>query len=163
MDESWPGDSGAEGIQLPEGHFVIDLFRIAAGYAVERNLCELGFEGQNGPRLPSGVGWFDSRQLQHFLNEREILCADFDGLLIGFEVVVAVRQSQTTLIEIRYHHSGILSVRAGAKTEEGNSPGTVQITHGVGQAGLVPNRRDAIELRFQGSPALGFNRHFVRA
>ncbi len=99
-------------------HFVVDGVRIAASDAILRALRQLGFD----PHDCSGSGRSLRRripnELQHLLHVRQVLFAQLDGLVVVFEIVVAIRQTKTALIECADHLLGVFRVLSGAEVKQ---------------------------------------------
>ena len=76
---------------------------------------------QYGLRVGGSLRGRFTRQLQHLLHMRYVLLAQLHRLGIRFQVVVAIRKTETALVGIRNHLRGVLGVRGGIEVEESYS------------------------------------------
>ena len=141
-----PAEPGAQGGKFLASHLVVNLLRIAPAGLVQRALGQAGFNVHH--RLGFGRGFLRSvpQQLEHLLYVRNVLLAEFHGLGIVLEVVVAIGQTQPALIHFADDLAGILEVRTRAEAEHDVRTFPVQASSFLGQIGLRFHPRDALEV-----------------
>ena len=82
---------------------VVDLVGIAPRHQLERPFGQAGLEAHYGLRVGSSLLRPLAQQLQHLLDMLHILVPQLDGFRVVFEIIIAVRQTQTALIGLRNH------------------------------------------------------------
>ena len=154
----------AQGDGLFARHFVIAILGIAAFGAIHRSLREGGLDAQHGL---GGIG----RLFRRLAGQGEDLRDVFDKMLahllhlgvVIFDVVVAVGQRQSALIDVSDDLIGVVQVGSGIKIKEWVGPVEMDVGNFLDQCRFVLHRSNTIELRFHGGNPLGVDRLFVHA
>ena len=152
---------------------MIAVFRIAPLRTIHLGLCQFGLNSQN--RVGHLGGFFDYTR-RRCRRTRWSLCqrirfadvfhqclTDAFGLLVIFQVIIAVRHGQAALIEVRDHLIGIVQIRHGIKRKQRTCPDHVGAGDLVDQSLFVVDGPDAIQLRLQRVDASAVHRLLVHA
>ena len=92
--------------------------RIAADGAVHGGFGESGLDGQHGLGFGSGNFGLVARQLKHLLHVVQVFLTRLDRLGVVLDVVIAIGQSETALIEVSDGLARIVHVGHLAEAEE---------------------------------------------
>ncbi len=126
---------------------------IATGSAVHGGLGKSGFDGENGFSFGGGYVRLVSRELEHLLHVFEIFRTRLDRLGIVFNVVIAVGQSDSTLVDVCDGHARVVHVRLLIEGEQSWLVSLVHIGDLLDHVGPGLQTIDARELGSQGRGA----------
>ena len=109
---------GRQPERLFAGHFVVAVFGIAAQSAVHGSLGQRGLNAQHGLRCLGGLLRRLAGKRKHLSGIFHQVLAHLHHLGIVFDVVAAVGQRESALIEVGDHRIGIVQVGRRIKIEE---------------------------------------------
>ena len=144
---------GGEPCQFAGGALVVVLLPIPQGDVVPLDGGEPGFEGQNPLGLAARVRFPEAAQ--HGGDMLLVLLAQ--GLTLGIllEVVVPIRQPQSTLIEVDRIAVGGLGIGVDPDAERRAAAHAATLGKGTGQRGLITDPIDVGQRRCQRGKPLG--------
>src|SRR5207253_10026481 len=93
-----PVERRAERLQFLPAQFVIQLGWIAALHASERPFRKCSLDLRDSLCFGRGGFWLISQQLEHLLDVDQIFLPQLLRFISIFQVVVAIRQSYTSLV-----------------------------------------------------------------
>ena len=144
-------------------HHVVALLGIAAFGAVHGNLRQPGLDRKHGLSFGGSVLRFIACQLEHLLHVLLILLPRLHRLGIVFDVVVAIRQRDSTLVEVRDGQTGIVHVGHGIETEQHRDAMAMHVGDLRNDLLLRLDGRDAAHLRLKRRGPLFLDRALVHA
>jgi len=106
--------------QVLHGHGVVGVIRIAPRHAFQREFGQLGLDRHHHLglrfRIPSGVLRL-GQQIEHIGHMLGIFRPQIDGARVRLEIVVAIRQADSALVDIGDVHARVLRVRPRAEAK----------------------------------------------
>src|SRR5690349_17288372 len=97
---------------------MIQIVGISTRDTVLRAFGKRRFKSHNGLGGRRSLIGAVAEQSEHLAEMRYILLADLHRLRIGAEIVIAIRQAETALIEPRDHQLGILVIGSRVEVEQ---------------------------------------------
>ena len=161
-----PVEARGEGLQLGDGHLMVELVGIALFHAREGDLGELGLKAKNGCGVGRRLRGLLAKEDKHVGDVFGVVLTGVNALGVGLEVVVAVGQAEAAGIHVGDDRGGIAEVLSAAGGEERTAvvPG-LQVAGGEvwGQVGGLLDPGYGLELRFERGGAESFNARLIHA
>ena len=110
---------GTQGCEVFGFEFVIDLVRVATADPIQGAFGESGFDIHYRFSFCRCFGGSVAQQFKHFLDMVYVLLAQFHGLGIIFDVVIAVGKCHSSLIGFCDGLGRILEILIGGESEHG--------------------------------------------
>ncbi len=135
--------------EVGHGHLVVARVRVAELDLLQRCLRQQGFQPHDGLCADLCVLGGVAGQLEHLRDVRDVLCAELLRLLIVGEVVLAFRQAEAALAELRNLEVAVLRVGTGPEAEARGHALDPQMGHDAEHVGAGLDRGDEVEVRLQ--------------
>ena len=137
-------------LYLVNFHLVIGGMRIAQFDVRERSSGQRGFHAHYGLRRCLRLALVIAGELQRSGYVFQIFLPCLLGLIVIFEVVVAVGKAEPAGAGIGHHHGGIMRILRGAKNERNEDAFLLQPGDDLGQVGRRTDVMNGIEFRLNG-------------
>ncbi len=145
------------------GLLVVNIAGLAPFHTRLGGARQVGFNFEDRLRFFGGVFRLIAQQLEHVLHMLLVLFALFLRSRIIFEVIIAVRKSNSSLVGGGDHFAGILKIRIGAEIEEHIHADIVQVRNFGGQLRFFFQVGNAVEFCLNWGQALFINGFDVQA
>src|ERR1700677_3021975 len=113
-----PLNMRSEFAQLNQAEFIINVLWIAALDVIHLRLSQRGLNCDDRIRIGSSLRLWFAGQDEHLLHVRAEFLQSLPRLVVGIDVVIAIRKTEAALIDLRDHLRGVVIILPAAKTEK---------------------------------------------